>query len=217
MTYKRGCLGFILLIAVALSWACAWYFGLLATHIDDLQFVSLEPVHFVNSRDNMRLTFWSALNLRKEAEESGAFGLYAVLSVCPFHRNPWVGIGRVRHNNVDLDTKQVQGCLWTKKRGFEKCTVDFDTPLVRAEVEGVNRPGPYLYDVYFLYDGKQLLDENHLSAARSLQIPGGAADLCMRIDDQGPPGLISNVVRIPKVSLLRALSLAAHAPPRVTP
>jgi hypothetical protein len=207
--------GIIGVVIAAGCWAYAWFFGYLPNHVEDLTLVSIEPFNSPATPENLQLRFRSNINLRKFSEDSGAFGAYANFSLCPFHTNPWVGIGRVEHNGIDLDTKPIRTCEWHYGK-FAGCSTSYDTPQVRAELANRNQTGLLIYSVSFVYDGQQM--ENYQDkfgglSARKVPLPGGPQDLCVRIHgDGGPPGYVSNEFRIPKAALVQAIKAATMPP-----
>ena len=196
-------------------WGYAWYFGFLPNHVDDLTFVSVEPFNSPDTPSNLQLRFRSNVNLRKYSEISGTFGAYAHFSLCPFHANPWVSIGRVQHNDIDLSTKPGRSCEWHYRK-FVGCSTFDNTPQVRAELESRSQNGPFIYNVNFIYDGRQMesyQDKYGGWSSRKIALPGGPQDICVRVDgDGGPPGFVSNEFRIPKAALVRAINAATMPP-----
>ena len=193
-----------LITVAAIGAGTAWWRGYFPTRVDDLTFVSLERFHADGERDNLHLRFRSDHNLRRLTERSGAFGAYANISLCPFHDNPSVGIGRVRHNGVDLDTKPGRACEWHGGI-FAGCRTYDDTPEVRAEAASTVQ-GPFFYDVYFTYYEQWVTYKNLGTTQRRIPLPSAPQDLCVKIyGDGGPPGLQSNEFVIPKSALARAL------------
>jgi hypothetical protein len=203
----------VLVSVVGVACGTAWSLGWLPTRVDDLQFVSVEPFHADGERDNLHLRFRANENLRRLTEHSGAFGAYANISLCPFHANPWVSVGRVKHNGVDLDTKPTRVCTWNKGK-YAGCETQNDTPDVRKETASVDTAqGPFIYDVYFTYYEQWLTYTNGGTTQRRIPLPSEPQDLCVRVHGDGsPPGLQSNVFVIPKAELVRALG-ASKIPP----
>jgi hypothetical protein len=205
-------------IAIALGlgcWAYARLFGYLPNHIDDLTFVSIEPFNSPNTPANLQLRFRSNLNLRKFAEDSGDFGASADLSLCPFRRNPIVGMGGVTHNGIYLDAKPTWGCEWRYDK-IAGCSWSDNTPGVRAEIAGRNQKGPFIYGVPFVYNGKQMETYQMTSGgftARFIPMPKGPEDVCVQIHgNEGSPGFISNEFHIPKAALALAIEGATMPP-----
>jgi hypothetical protein len=207
----------IALVAVGcMVWGAAWWRGYLPIRVDDLAFVSLESFHSESDRDNLHLRFRSNQNLRSLVNRSGAYGAWAVVSLCPFHKNPTVSLGRVGHNDVDLGTTPTHSCAW-KEGVFAGCSTAYDTPQVHAEIasEG-DTTGPFFYDVYFGYFDQMLEYKSYGTASRFIPLPKEPQDLCVQVHgDGGPPGLVSNVFVIPKVALVRALG--GFTPSPLTP
>jgi hypothetical protein len=205
----------LITLTVGATWIYAWFFGYLPNHVDDLTFVSLEPFNSPDSPQNLELHFRSNSNLRKFSEDSGAFGAYVYFSLCPFHTNPWVSIGRAEHNGVELGTKPTRSCVWHFGK-FAGCSMLDDTPRVHAEIANRNQRGPFIYSVNFVYAGDQVQNYRERfggQTARRIPLPGGPQDLCVKIhSDGGPPGFISNEFRIPKSALVQALKTATMPP-----
>lgn len=162
-------------------------------HVDDFSFVSIEALHDQNRAENLRLRFSTATNLSKAIEDDETDGIYARVSLCPYRLDPEVSIGRVEHNGVDLDT-----------------------PEVRAEAASIGDSGPFVYEVPFIYNGKQseeYSDHGGISQ-RDVAMPPDMQDWCVRME--GPSmmsvGLISNEFRIPKDAIARALATADMPP-----
>ena len=196
--------GLLLLAGVALS--AAWLLGYFPNHVDDLEFVALRK--FVDDkRDNLQLTFHSNTNLRALGQQSGAYGAYANFSLCPFHLNPWVSIGRVDHNGVDLAVKPSRGCTWRGGK-FAGCSEIDNTPEVRAEVAGTTQTkGPFFYTVNFGFYEQWLTYDSHGGISdRRIPLPRGPQELCVKLHgDGGPPGYVSNVFVVPKSAVATAL------------
>ncbi|HEY2445771.1 MAG TPA: hypothetical protein VGI20_08550 [Rhizomicrobium sp.] len=206
--------GFLVVVAVAAwAWDGAWVLGYLPTRVNDLTFVSLDPFHAKDGRDSLHLRFRSDQNLRTLTEQSGAFGAYAKLSLCPFRDNPWVSVARVGHNGVDLSTRPTRSCAWHRGK-FAGCKTMDDSPQVRAEIASVDKlRGPFVYDIAFTYYSQWLTYKSFGITQRRIPLPPVPQDLCVKIHgDGGPPGLQSNVFVIPKANLLRALG-GSKVPP----
>jgi hypothetical protein len=146
----------------------------------------------------------SDIDLRRFAWRSGGTGAYAIISLCPFRRNPMVSIGRVQHNGIDLATEPGQVCEWD--RGVSKgCRMVNDSPAERAEAGTPLHGGRYIYEIPFVYDDSQMEDYTDKfggRTARFIPLPPDR-DYCMRIDEGGIPGWTTNAVRIPKEAIAR--------------
>jgi hypothetical protein len=185
------------------------------SHVDDLSFVSIEAWRGEDGPDNLQLHFRSDVNLRKLAERSDAGGAYARISLCPFRETPWIGIGRVLHKGIDIETKPTKTCMW--RSGVPAgCRTEDDTPEVRAEIANVDEPGPYIYDARIVYDGRQWEDFRDKSggvAQRRIVMPIASQDWCVQVHGPGMfGGFVSNEFRIPADALAKALATAS--PPR---
>jgi hypothetical protein len=209
---KKFVLVFVVCIPLAtLGYGIAWYLGYLPTRVDDLTYVSVGPFYGnrANNIDQYVVRFRSSENLRKA---TGGQGIFATFSLCPFRDNPSVSVSRVTHNNIDLGTMPTQICQYFQGKPNTNCRMVDDTPEVHAELASINQKGPFIYEAYFSYNE---LCENidHKICARTMSLPHPPVDLCVQLGGTfGPPGFTSNVIRIPKEDLTRALATRRTTP-----
>jgi len=202
-----------------LGYGAGYWLGYFPNRIRDITFDSIKPIdrHDFNDVPNrfaydlvrlhmLHLRFASNSNLRKVAEDSGSFGAWVNVSRCPFDHDLQISIARVLHNGIDLDTKPVRSCVWTRE-GFQRCDTLDDTPQVRAEMLSTkNTKGPFFYDAYLTYYDQQRFDPSKHTSV-SFPLPKTLGDLCFQVHgDGGAPGFLSNVARVPVAALTPALA-----------
>lgn len=201
---------FLPILAIALS-GCA----ILGGRVDDLAFVSIEP-HPLNGRlSNLRVRFSSNQNLRHLSKRYETDGAYATISLCPFHDDPSIGIGRVLHNGVDIEARPTRICEWDEGK-FAGCGMANDTPDVRAEVATENEMhGPFIYEADFAYSEqwRAMRMRDGGSYSSPFPLPQVPEDLCVQVDGPSMFGsLRSNAFVIPKSELVHALETARAQP-----
>jgi hypothetical protein len=184
------------------------------THINDVEFVGLEPatpsmaqkkVEYTwipangvghaeyrsasprISQKTLRLRFRSRVNLT--AIPTGA-GDYVEVSLCPYRYDPFVSMSVIYAEGIDIDTlRQSHGWVakeWDKGRYIGELFYDGPTGIQPYN-------GFYYYDGFIEYEKQSHFDEAFHGLV-DLPLPKGVQSLCFKLD--GPTAYESNEVKI---------------------
>ena len=183
--------------AIGLS-GCAVFGG----RVSDLAFVSVEPFPLHGKLSNLRLRFSSNEDLRAVSERYETDGAYATVSLCPFHADPSIGVGRVLHNGIDIGARPAGDVNDASDMGAQVAAED-------------NAHGPFIYEADFSYyeQWRVIRMTNGGSYSNQFPLPSTPQDLCVQV--YGPSmfrGVQSNVFVVPKEELEYALETARAQP-----